>query len=598
MLWMLSLSLACQRAPSPVPGPEPVPPSAPREPDALVAHCQKVAPEPTVTQVAPQVWLARGYDLANTIVIATPKGNVVVDPGMSPQRARTVREAVERRAPGPTKAIVYTHSHINHIGGASAWADPGTEVWAADGFTAAFFSQYGMLLPAETARGARQFGVDVVDRALGCSGLGPRPDLVAALENGTLLPTRTVSGQAELDLGGVHLQLLAMPGETQDQLAVWLPETGVLLPGDDFAAAWPSLYTLRGTNGQPAEPWLASLDAMRRLDPVVLIPSHTAAIVGREQVRSALTRYRDGIQWVRDAVVRGANRGTSIDDLANQVKLPPRLAQDPDLVELSGQVDWTVRALYQDELGWFDGQPEELYPLSPADAARRTVEMMGGTAAVVAAARRARTGGQAAWALHLLRLVEQAGGDVAIASVGADGTLRTGPDLNEEVARTLEAQAASVANPNGRAWLLQSAWDRRHGMHPAGQPHLSEDFIDQIPIPMIFQVMATRLRPADAMGIDESVVFHLSNPDRPDDDDDYVVTVRDGIAEVVVGAPLPGTPEPLAEVTTTPSTWRRVALGLVTPVSAVASRQIQLDGDPMALLHFLDRFDQGLFPRP
>ena len=95
------------------------------------------------------------------------------------------------------------------------------------------------------------------------------------------------------------------------------------------------------------------------------------------------------------------------------------------------------------------------------------------------------------------------------------------------------------------------------------------------------------------MGVEESVVFHLEDPAA-----DYVVTVRDGVAEVVAGAPLPGTPAPIAEVRTTAATWRRVALGQQTPVAAVASRAIQLDGDPMALVHFLDRFDRGLSPSP
>jgi len=517
----------------------------------------------------------------------------VVEPGMSPARARGVREAVAPHAPGPTRAIIYTHSHIDHVGGASAWADPGTEVWATDAFADNFFSQYGMFLPAEARRGAHQFGQDVPDEALGCSGLGRRPDLVAALDNGTVLPTRTFSGQAVLEVGGVRIELSASPGETRDQLSVWLPQEQVLLPGDDFYAAFPSLYTLRGTLPRPAEPWISSLDAMRRLDPQVLVPSHTAPILGRDQVREALTRYRDGIQWVRDAVVRGANAGTRIDTLAASVQLPPRLAEDPDLAPLYGQVDWSVRALYSNELGWFDGRPEALYPLPPDEQARRTVEMMGGTATVVEAARKARAEGDATWALHLLRLVEDAGGGIGSARVDDAGRTLSGPDLNEEIARTLEARARSVTNPNGRAWLLQDAHERREGSPSPRQPTLSDDFIDGIPVRLVFDVMATRLRPQDAMGVEESVVFHLEDPAA-----DYVVTVRDGVAEVVAGAPLPGTPAPIAEVRTTAATWRRVALGQQTPVAAVASRAIQLDGDPMALVHFLDRFDRGLSPSP
>ncbi|MEZ4464649.1 MAG: alkyl sulfatase dimerization domain-containing protein [bacterium] len=57
----------------------------------------------------------------------------------------------------------------------------------------------------------------------------------------------------------------------------------------------------------------------------------------------------------------------------------------PGLAELYGQVDWSVRALYDGALGWFDGRAERLYPSVDA----REIELMGGAAAVTATARAA-----------------------------------------------------------------------------------------------------------------------------------------------------------------------------------------------------------------
>ena len=138
---------------------------------------------------------------------------------------------------------------------------------------------------------------------------GARPDLEAALATGARMPTDVFSGRAEFELGGVRVELREAHGETEDQLFVWLPEARVLLCGDNYYRAFPNLYTLRGTRPRPVDRWIESLDRMRRLQPEVLVPSHTTPVRGRDAVARELRTYRDGIQWVRDAVVRGAKRG-------------------------------------------------------------------------------------------------------------------------------------------------------------------------------------------------------------------------------------------------------------------------------------------------
>ena len=588
MLLLLAMLLACDGDVRPALDPAAATPEEPPaagvtagtagpDPDAvaaaLAAHCASVAPPPMVEQVAPGVWVARGYDLANTVLIHTPQGNVVVDPGMSPARAAPARQALQAVAPGPTRAVIYTHSHIDHVGGATAWVEADTEVWATESFARSFFSQYGRFLPAEAARGARQFGQDVPLSALECASMGRRPDLAAALTNGTVLPTRTFQGRQAMDLGGVRIELWSAPGETEDALFVHLPDAGVLLSGDDWVGALPDLYPLRGSRPRRVEPWLDTLDQMRRLDPVVLVPSHTAPVLGQAAVRQALTDHRDALQWVRDAVVRGANAGQPVEELAARTHLPPHLADQPALAPVQGRLDWSVRAVYQGELGWFDGEVERLFPLPPQEEARRTVELMGGAARVREAAAQALQAGDPSWALSLLRTCERAGE----------------PGLDEEIAQALVALADRTGSPNARAWLLQAAHERRTPPTPLGLPTLTDEFIDAIPIALLFDVMSTRLKPEAALDTHESVRFELTDIDQV-----WHVTVRRGVAEVVAGEPLPGTPAPVATVRTTAPTWRRVALGQEDPVTAVAARHIQIDGDPMALHRFLGRFDRRL----
>ena len=156
---------------------------------SLQAHCRDIIGPPRIVDVTPKVHVAIGYDLANTILIETAAGHVVVDPGMSPTRAAVTKAALLKRFPGSIAAIIYTHSHIDHVGGAAAWVEPQTEIIATAQFADHFFDQYDALLRAEKARGQRQFGRDVATEDVPCSGIGKRPDIDAALDVGVVLPT-------------------------------------------------------------------------------------------------------------------------------------------------------------------------------------------------------------------------------------------------------------------------------------------------------------------------------------------------------------------------------------------------------------------------
>ncbi|MCO4768602.1 MAG: MBL fold metallo-hydrolase [Deltaproteobacteria bacterium] len=568
---LLVLLVGCTSAPVEPPAPRALP-----SPSLLSEHCAEVVGEPRVLEVAEGVWAAVGYDLANTILVQTADGNVVIDAGMSPSRSAVSRAALLEKAPGPTAAIVYTHSHIDHVGGASVWMEEATQVWATERFEDHFFKQYGVFLGAENARGARQFGRDVPLEQLPCSGLGRKVDIPAALDVGAVLPTHTFSGEHQLSIGGVTLTLVEAHGETDDQLFVWHEAQGVLMPGDNWYRAFPNLYTVRGARPRPVDTWIESLDAMRRRGARILLPSHTVPVVGEEQVETALRTYRDGIQWVRDSVVRSANAGRSVDMIAAEVRLPPHLAEVPALAELYGQIDWSVRAIYANELGWFDSKAHRLYPTPPAERAAKMVALMGGSPAVIEAAAQAAAKGEHAWALELLALV----GDAA--EEGA-------PDLSEATAQSLEALATQLANTNGRGYLLQSAIERRAGaVERQGKPTLSDAFVRSIPLTQIFEIMASKLRPAEVMDRHDSVVFEFS-----DVSDRFVVTIRRGIAEVVRGESLPGTPAPLATVRTDARTWRRLALGIETGKDAIADGRMEVEGSKLGLLGFMNRFDRG-----
>lgn len=546
-------------------------------PDLLKDHCSLIG-QPRVERISEHVWAAIGYDLANEILIHTPEGNIIVDPLMSPKRGGPARKDLLAVAPaGPVKAVVYTHSHIDHIGGASLWTDSDVPVWATDAFTENFYRQYQVFMPIETIRGKRQFGDHASLADLPCNGIGRRTDIRASQEGaGVRLPTNTFSGRQTLAFGGMSIELIEAHGETQDQLMVWIPQDRTLVAGDNFYWTFPNLYTIRGTSPRPVDEWIRSIDAMRRLMPEHLVPCHTVPVTGEQEIAKILTDYRDSIQWVRDEVVRRANRGDDMDSIAESISLPVHLKGLHYTTEFYGQIDWSARGIYTSSLGWFDGRPDRLYPLPAKDAAGREISLMGGPEKLVQAADRALQQKDYRWAVHLLTKLKDSG--LADAKV----------DLNGKLAEAYEGLASTLYNLNGRGYLLESAWELRHGLEKPAQPKVDESIVSRVPLETIFTILVTRLIPEKAMDVHEAVQFVF-----PDEKKRFMITVRRGIAEMAEGEPLPGTPDPVAVVTMDALTFRKMAAKLISPAAAFASGKIRVKGSSLGFISWFSRFDRG-----
>ena len=548
-------------------------------PDLLKTQCALIG-SPRIERISEHVWAAIGYDLANEILIHTPHGNVIVDPLMSPKRGEAARRDLLARAPsGTVKAIIYTHGHIDHIGGASLWMEDSPPIWATDGFMEHFYKQYQLFLPIESIRGRKQFGEHATLEDLPCNGIGRRADIEASLEGGGIvLPTNTFSGMKTLSIGGVTITLIEAPGETPDQLVVWIPEDKTLIAGDNFYWAFPNLYTIRGTSPRPVDLWIKSIDTMRRLRPEHLVPCHTVPIHGNQGIETALTNYRDAIQWVRDEVIRWANKGQDLDAIAESINLPPHLEGLPYTMEFYGQIDWSAKGIYTSNLGWFDGRPERLYPVKKKEAAQREILLMGGAEKIMQLADEARQRSDVRWSIHLLAKLDESG--------LATGNMKKA--LDDKLALSFEKMASSLYNLNGRGYLLESAYELKHGLVKPARVKFNEGLVAKIPIEAIFNILATRLIPEKAMDVHEAVHFVF-----PDENKRFIVTIRKGIAEVVEGEPLPGTPHPVAVLTVDGLSFRRMATKLTSPAAIFASGKIKMEGSWLAFLTWFGRFDRG-----
>ncbi len=323
-------------------------------------------------------------------------------------QAQPVAEAFRQITDKPVKAIVYTHGHGDHTGGAAVFIGAKKpQIWALENFGSEDRPLSAAGLRIQQVRGARQGGFTLPDSQRINNGIAPamRPSRADPFVAGSAdtVPTRTfASGRQKVEVAGIRMELVAAPGETSDQLYVWArPQQRVLFAGDNFYKSFPNLYAIRGTPYRDVLAWAQSLDLMLKENPVAVVPGHTRPLIGAKLAQEALRKHRDAIRYVHDKTVEGMNRGLTPDQLVETVRLPPELAADPDLGEYYGRVDWAVRAIFTGYLGWFDGNPTSLSRLPPAAEAQRIADLAGGRDVLAGRARKAMQEGDAQWAAEL-----------------------------------------------------------------------------------------------------------------------------------------------------------------------------------------------------
>eukprot|EP01103_Thecamoeba_quadrilineata_P009577 TRINITY_DN1934_c0_g1_i1.p1 TRINITY_DN1934_c0_g1~~TRINITY_DN1934_c0_g1_i1.p1 ORF type:complete len:521 (-),score=110.11 TRINITY_DN1934_c0_g1_i1:56-1618(-) len=511
---------------------------------------------------------------------------VIVDTLESVEAAEPVLQEFRKISQKPIRAIIYTHNHPDHVLGSTVFAgidSSNSSSVAVDVYshetTLEILKKTKILSKTTFTRGMRQFGayLSTENGDHLNSGIGPRLVHNSESRSGFLLPNKIFSKKLDVEICGLNLELLHAPGETDDQIVVWVKNTRALLAADNFYRAFPNLYAIRGTPTRDAVQWVGSLDLMRGLLPLHLIPSHSRPLSGQQFIFETLTAYRDAIQYVHDQTVRLINKGLGPDEIAHQVRLPEELEKHPFLQEFYGRVEWSVRGIFAGYLGWFSGDALDLSPLARPVRASHLAHLAGGPSSLLQKAKEAFEKEEYQWSLELAH-------SLMVCKEADSGVVEEATRLKSECLRRLGSQQTSA---NGRNYYLTQALenDGLLRLEPGHSQILQA--IKSSSLDHLFQVLAVSLDPQRALGLNQTLLFHF------DDDDQeefpfYYLHVRHSILEVKkLSNPFPAD----IRVRINSEVWREILAKQKNPVVAYAQGLVNIEkGSELALVTFLRIF--------
>ena len=423
----------------------------------------------------------------------------------------------------------------------------------------------GIINPIISVRSTRMFGTALPEDEVINVGIGKSLN-VSKSPFGYIKPDTTFKEELKINISGINIELYHAPGETNDQLFVWLPEHRSLMPGDNIYKTFPNLYTIRGTTHRDVIGWVSSLDKMRSHEPEYIFPSHTKPIIGSEEAMEALTIYRDAIQYVHDQTIRLMNEGYYPDQIVEMVELPDSIKSSPYLSEFYGTVRWSVKSIFNGYLGWFNGNPADLDPLSRKEEAQKFAKLVGGEEFLLNALEESVLDEDMQWALEL--------SDKLIA---LDFEVDKVNNLRQKALLYIGLRSS---NPNKRNYLLSSAMELDDDFDGYPIAERTKEGVKEISIDTIFSILSVRLNPERVINQNIKACFLFSSGLT------RAITIRNQVASVSANVDLPCD----ITVKTSELNFKMALSGLLNPVMAIASGDIIVDGGNTNFLKFLTYF--------
>jgi glyoxylase-like metal-dependent hydrolase (beta-lactamase superfamily II) len=295
-------------------------------------------PEVQYSAPLPDVHVA-SLPIAGCAWIETSDGVVLIDTLISRHAAKETMAKIDSQI----KYIIYTHGHVDHVGGTSAFMKDNPEI-IANGYLADRLDNYKMLYRHRARISAQQWNIP------------DRPELTLKIVEGYVYPTRKIIGDYTFKLGDKTFELHTARAETDDVCWVWVPEIKSAFIGDLIIGSFPNI-------GNPWKPtrfaldWAKELEKVRTLNPEYVFCNGAGLVYQGNAAIEALDANIEVIHSLHDQVVALINEDMHISDMIYAVKIPEHLLDSPYLHSAYSRVEFFVYNVYRWYHGYFDGNP-------------------------------------------------------------------------------------------------------------------------------------------------------------------------------------------------------------------------------------------------
>jgi alkyl sulfatase BDS1-like metallo-beta-lactamase superfamily hydrolase len=537
-------------------------------------------------EVTEHIYQVRGFDLASMMIVEGNEGIILIDPMSSVETARAALELYRAAVPGAreraVQAVIYTHTHADHFGGVRGVVSPqdienGAKVIAPDGFLHHAVSENLFVGTAMSRRALYQYGALLEKNPTGQvdSGLGK------GNSSGTMSfisPNVNIAQPFQsLLIDGVELQFILAPDtEAPAEMLIWLPQFKALCAAEDMNHLHHNLYTLRGAQVRDARNWWKAInDVLDRFgrQAEVMFFAHTWPVWGTEKIVNFMKKQRDLYKYMHDQSLQLINQGYTMLEVAEKLRLPASLAQEWYNRDYYGTVNHNAKAVYQRYLGWYDGNPANLHPLPPEEAAKRYLQYMGSSQSVIARARQAYKEGDYRWVAQIMNHV-----------VFAEPDNREARELEADALEQLGYQAESGI---WRNHYLTGASELRNGA-PSATPRggVSEDALKAMTLDLYFDYLGILLKAPEAEGKTIALNWNLAEPAAQ-----YVLSLEN-CALTYTG---PGRQSASADATLsmTRATFDQINAGKLRWQEAIASGRVVVAGNAAKLFELLSLLRPG-----
>eukprot|EP01134_Creolimax_fragrantissima_P008617 CFRG8617T1 len=372
-----------------------------------------------VYKVRDNVYQVRGFDLAVMTIMEAPDGLVVFDPLGSVDAAKSAFNlyvssvAPQTGANATLAAVIFTHSHVDHFGGALGLVDDpnlltngSIPVIVPKDFTHAASAENFIIAGSMTRRALYQFGnlLEVNENASIHSGLAFTNGMG---DVGLARPTFVIEQDVEVHtIAGLTLAFeLSLNTEAPSEMMIWVEEWGLLNCGETAVMTAHNLLTLRGSKARDPMLWVAAIqNAMDRHgeDINILIGQHHWPKIGNDKVIEHLTMARDYLKFTHDQTVRYINLGFTMEEISETVTMPPSIDSYFNTRGHYGHIKHNTKEVYQFYVGWWDGNPSNFQRLPPVERAQQLVADIGGIDEVIVRGKWHRDNGNYRWCAELM----------------------------------------------------------------------------------------------------------------------------------------------------------------------------------------------------